>query len=151
MAYDSTPQFIAALAKSKDHPFAAIEGVDRTALAPALFVSSPEDVHAVAARDYHLTSNTTTFTIDAPDAGVAVLTEAFLPDDFIVRINAAATGYFRVNHAFRGVLIPRAGTYTISYCYWPRHFTLSLVLAGVGLAFFTTCAVTVLWRDKRGY
>ena len=148
MAYDSTPQFIAALAKSKDHPFAAIEGVDRTALAPALFVPSPEGVRAVAARDYHLTSNTTTFTIDAPDAGVAVLTEAFLPDDFIVRINGAATGYFRVNHAFRGVLIPRAGAYTISYCYWPRRFTLSLLMAGGGALILGAAAIALL-RAKR--
>lgn len=69
----------------------------------------------------------------------------------IVRINEAAAGYFRVNHAFRRMLIPKAGTYTISYCYWPRHFTLSLVLALAGLALLAGCAGPVLWRDKRGY
>ena len=61
---------------------------------------------------------------------MAVLTEAYLTDDFIVRMNGIRGGYFRVNHAFCGVKIPAAGTYVISFSHWPKHFTISLWLAG---------------------
>jgi hypothetical protein len=84
------------------------------------------------ATNYKLTNNTTTFTIDAPSAGIAVLTEAYVGRDFIARINGVPCDYFRVNHAFRGIKIPGPGRYEVSFSYWPKHFTASLVLFGLG-------------------
>jgi len=126
VAYDSTAQFVALVMNSREGPFAAIQRHDLQDLPGiAANVASPGSPDSVQARNYKLTNNTTTFTIDAPRSGIAVLTEAYLPDDFIVRINGSTGSYFRVNHAFRGVIIPSAGTYTISFSYWPRRFTLS--------------------------
>ena len=86
----------------------------------------------VPGRDYRLTNNTTTFVVDAPASGVAVLTEAYQAGDFIVGVNGRRSDYFRVNHAFRGVKIPTAGTYVISFSYWPRYFGISLWMAAAG-------------------
>ena len=124
--YDRVDQFLELLRQADSHPFAAIQTADRALPSPA------GNAAIVPARDYRLTTNTTTFTIDAPASGVAVLTEAYVADDFRVTLNGAPVDYFRVNHAFRGVKIPAAGTYVVTYSYWPRHFTLSLILAAIG-------------------
>jgi hypothetical protein len=123
--YNRVEQFVEMLRQKKSNPFAAEQATGETVAAGESAV--------VPARDYRLTTNTTTFTVDAPAAGVAVLTEAFVPNDFRVTLDGAPVEYFRVNHAFRGVRIPVAGRHVVSYSYWPRHFTLSLVLAGIGL------------------
>ncbi|PZR76844.1 MAG: hypothetical protein DLM73_01420 [Chthoniobacterales bacterium] len=134
--YDPVEQFLDMLRQADSHPFAAVQNAEGIGVPPDVFASDNANTIAAApitpAYDYHLTNNTTTFTIDAPAPGAAVLTEAYVPGDFIVRINGAPANYFRVNHAFRGVNLPAAGKYVISYSYWPKHFTASLVMAGVG-------------------
>lgn len=122
-------------------PFAAIDKADPEAAVPQVTPAAAEAF--AAARDYRLTNNTTTFTVDAPSAGVAVLTEAYVPDDFRVTVNGVAAKYFRVNHAFRGVNLPAAGKYEISYSYWPRHFTLSLIFAAVGVLILVVWLFTI--------
>jgi uncharacterized membrane protein YfhO len=111
----------------------------RTVAAPAA---------AIPARDYRLTNNTTTFTINAPAPGVAVLTEAYVPGDFRVTLNGAPVDYFRVNHAFRGVRIRGPGKYVVSYSYWPRHFTLSLVMAAIGSLILIAWMITTFRRPR---
>ena len=138
--YDRVERFVEMLRREKSHPFAA-EQTSGDTVAP---ISSA----AVPARDYRLTTNVTTFTIDAPAAGVAVLTEAFVPDDFRVTLNGAPAEYFRVNHAFRGVRIPAGGRYVISYSYWPRHFTLSLVMALIGFLILAGWSVLTFRRPR---
>jgi hypothetical protein len=97
------------------------------------------------ATDYRLTPNTTAFTIAASGPGVAVLHEAFLKGAFRVTINGEPAPYFRVNHAFKGVQLPAAGSYRIEFSYWPRGMTTTLTMAGAGivLALLTGFA---LWR-----
>ena len=88
----------------------------------------------VAATGYRLTGNTTAFALDAPSAGVAVLTEAYEEGNFRVTVNGAPAPYFRVNHAFCGVPIPQAGHFLVRFEYWPRRLTLALWLSAAGLA-----------------
>ena len=104
---------------------------------------------AVPGRDYSLTNNTTSFTIDAPSPGVAVLTETWLKDDFRVRVNGKLASYFRVNHAFKGVYLAAPGTYRIDYEYWPRHFTAALWAAGSGCALILASLALVYSRPRR--
>ena len=85
------------------------------------------------ARNYRLTSNTTALEIDATGPGLVVLTEAWLDRDFRVTLNGRRVDYLRVNHAFKGVVIPSAGSHRIEFTYRPRRFALSLNLAGLGL------------------
>jgi len=134
-SYDRLEQFLELLQQADSHPFAAVQ-------AGAVTVPATEPAAPVPAHDYRLTNNTTTFTVDAPTAGVAVLTEAYVPGDFRVTLNGTPAEYFRVNHAFRGVRIPAAGKYVVSYSYWPRHFTLSLAMATIGSVILIAWLVT---------
>jgi hypothetical protein len=101
-----------------------------------------------AATDYRLTANTTRFMIDAPGPGIAVLTEAYYPNDFRVRLDGRPVGYFRVNHAFKGVAIPSAGRHEVVMTYWPEHFSQALLLCAVG-AGLCGLAIVRLVREAR--
>jgi hypothetical protein len=138
--YDRLEQFLEMLRQADSHPFAAVQSGDVAALPAEAFASGEANnanpVTVAPARDYHLTNNSTTFTIDAPAPGVAILTESYVAGDFNVRVNGTPVSYFRVNHAFRGVTLPAAGKYVISYSYWPKHFTASLLMAALGALLF---------------
>ena len=101
-------------------------------------VPLPGDLAArriVPASAYRATGNTTAFTIDAPAAGVAVLSETYEEGNFRVTLNGARVQPFRVNHTFQGILIPQAGRFAVRFEYWPRLLTPSLWLAAAGLAY----------------
>jgi hypothetical protein len=150
ITYDSIDQFLGMTRNGGGGPFAAIERKDALASPVTLPTAGTlGNQQTMPARNYQFTNNTTTFSIDAPGAGIAVLAETYVPDDFIVRLNGARTYYFRVNQAFRGVWIPKAGTYRISYSYWPRRFTISLLMAAGGVLIIAAAAVTLL-RSPRG-
>jgi hypothetical protein len=85
------------------------------------------------ARHYQLTTNSTSFDLDATGPGVAVLQETWLNRCFEAKLNGQVVPYFRVNHAFKGVLIPRAGRYHVEFAFWPRRLTMSLIMAVAGL------------------
>ena len=143
-SYDRLEQFLDLLQQAHSHPFAAAQAGD--AAIPVLERTAPAP--PVPAHDYRLTNNTTTFIVDAPASGVAVLTEAYVSGDFWATLNGAPVDYFRVNHAFRGVRIPAAGTYVISYSYWPRHFTLSLVMAAIGSLILIAWLIATFRRPR---
>jgi len=122
----------AALVEKGGGPMAAVQDSD-FGLDPDVDRMPSGAGPVVLATGFALTSNKTTFDLAAPGPGVAVLTESWLPGDFQVWVNGEAARYFRVNYAFKGVYLPSAGTYRISFEYWPRHLTLTLWLAGAAL------------------
>jgi hypothetical protein len=79
--------------------------------------------------------------VRAPKAGVAVLSETFLPNDFRATLNGRRVRYFRVNHAFKAVRIPSAGEWYVTFEYRPHDWNLSLGLAAVGLLFLMAVGV----------
>ncbi len=103
----------------------------------------------VPASDYRLTNNTTSFTVQAPGAGVIVLQETYVPGDFRVTINGRPVHCFRANHAFKGVAVAVAGTYRVTFTYRPRHWTASLVMTGAGLALLALGMLGVRRAEKR--
>jgi hypothetical protein len=130
-------------------PFAAVQN-DELVREPALanFASKESTPGTIQkAHDYQLTTNKTAFTIDASGPGVAVLHEAYLNRSFKVTLNGEPVPYFRVNHAFKGVMIPAAGSYRIEFAFWPRRLTTALVMSGIGAAL---CVLTglVAWRVR---
>jgi hypothetical protein len=137
MAYEHEAEFIELLKKGDGAPFAAVLkeelGKRKEVTEFAGNSASPASRQVMPARDYVLTNNTTSFKITAPGPGVVVLTEAFVSGDFQLRLNGKPADYFRVNSAFKGLFVPEAGEYTVSYTYWPRFFTLSLLVAGGGV------------------
>jgi len=129
----ATPETFAALVRGGDHrPLAAVQGSDRNA--PSLPRGDLSGRTVVPASAYRLTNNTTSFTVDAPSAGVIVLGEAWVDQDFSATLNGRDAPLFRVNHAFKGIAVPQGGTYQVTVSYRPHRFNLSLGLAFVGLA-----------------
>lgn len=126
--YRSAENFIQLVLKGDGRPFAAIQAENET-LPPLPLPGST----SIPAHSYALGPNETAFTIDAPTAGIAVLSEAFETDNFRLTVNGAPTPYFRVNHAFKGVRIDRPGVYRIVFRYWPKVLTPALWLCGLGL------------------
>jgi hypothetical protein len=129
-SYEGVAEFVRQMNESNG-PFASIESGDEQARNLTSHAPSGPGT-AVAATNYRLTSNRTRFRIQAPAAGVAVLTESWMADDFVATLNGRPTPYFRVNHAFKGVVIPSAGDWTIEFTYRPAWWTVSLILAALG-------------------
>ena len=138
LAYDQEKDFVELVESGNGLPFAAIAKSDlaqeNAVMALPNQIASPQSGAIVPAVDYRLTTNTTSFKVSTPGPGLVVLTEPYIADDFKVRINGQPSRYFRVNGAFKGVALPEAGSYTITYSYWPANLTFSLSLAAAGLA-----------------
>lgn len=129
----ATASDFAALVRGSDHrPLAAVQSTDRNI--PSLPRGDLFDRTIAPATAYKLTTNTTSFTVDAPSAGVIVLGEAWLEKDFTATVNGRPAQLFRVNHAFKGLAVPQGGTYQVTIRYRPHRFNLSLGLSVIGLA-----------------
>ena len=135
--YTSEQAFVPLLKNGNGLPFVAI-AKEELDLHPEL-AGLPRDTEppttplTVPATHYSLTNNTTSFKVIAPGAGVVVLTEAYVEGDLQVSVNGKPSNYFRVNSAFRGVFLPEAGEYDLSFRYWPRYLTFSLWLSAFGI------------------
>jgi len=109
---------------NQGQPFAALESKDCEraetlgAIAPAVKFSP--------AFGYKLTNNSTSFIVNAPEPGIVVLSESYYPGDFIAKINGKAIDYFRVNQAFKGVIIDKPGLNEITFTYRPKFLNFSL-------------------------
>jgi hypothetical protein len=129
--YRGVNQFVAQLRDSSG-PFASIDVADRKTTAELDEASESAEVYEPAT-NYKLTANRTSFRVHAPGPGVAVLTEAWMADDFIATLNGRRVPYFRVNHAFKGVRIPAAGDWTVQFRYRPSLWYPSWAVAALGL------------------
>jgi hypothetical protein len=140
--YETLQEFVSMVKEGDGSPFAAVQRPDLDSRPELAALLPPENGgNAIPAFNYELTNNTTAFEIDAPGKGLAVLTETYMDGDFQVTLNGKKVPYFRVNHAFKGVIIPEAGKYKISFSYWPKHFTLSLAMSGFGFIVLTSWVV----------
>ena len=149
-SYKAPSEFVGMVKEGDGHPFAAIQGSE-IARSPRLasLLRDQKKRHVVPAMDYKLTNNTTSFTIIAPTEGIIVLAEAYLDKDFRVTVNGRPAHYFRVNHAFKGVEVTVPGTNIVSFSYWPRYFTVSLWISGMGVALLSAWLVLAGWRGAR--
>jgi hypothetical protein len=134
--YDSESDFVRLLKEGDGKPFAAIqrrEMAEQTNLETLMDPSPSPNRRFVPATGYHLTNNNTSFKVTAPEAGVMVLTEPYVENDFQLLLDGKPATYFRVNSAFRGVFLPAPGDYTFAFSYWPRHLTISLWISAIGI------------------
>lgn len=143
--YGVESDFVRLLKEGDGKPFAAIPDQEMAGHAELTTLTqtlpSP-DRRVVRATDYVLTNNDTRFKVIAPEAGVVVLTEPYVKDDFQLRVNGKPADYFRVNSAFRGVFVPAPGDYAFSFSYWPRYLTISLWISAIGIVSL------LLWLGK---
>jgi hypothetical protein len=139
------PQELLGQVAAHGKPLASVQSTDHRAMEATRGLRASAG-NSIPARGYMLTGNTTSFVVRASSPGLAVLTETFLPDDFRATLNGRRVPYFRVNHAFKAVAIPSAGDWAVKFEYRPRHWDLSLAIAGAGLLLLAGLAV--LSRDK---
>jgi hypothetical protein len=148
--YKGPADLAAYLASSDGKPFAAIEEGDaEAAQAVSGLTGSGKTPIMSEAADYRLTNNTTAFRIEAPEAGIAVLQEAYYPDSFEVTVDGARVPYFRVNHAFKAVVVDRPGAHRIEFDFVPRYWALVKILWLLGVGGLIALVGFGYWRDKR--
>src|SRR5207244_4491940 len=100
----SLDNFAALIGASDGRPFAAIVP-EKISGSPPATPAALDGRTIVKATNYRLTENSTTFTINAPVPGVAVLGNSFEPGNWRVTLDGRPADSFRVNHAFLGVKI----------------------------------------------
>ena len=145
--YREVGEFARLVANGDGRPFAATDAGEP--LRPSFLQPALGGRTVVPATDYELTPNRTRFIIDAPRAGIAVLTEAWQDQNFRAVLNGKPAAYLRVNHAFKGIVIPGPGRHEIEFRYSPRRFSLALILAGVGLV-PVVAGGWLVWRLRPG-
>ena len=132
--YDDPQQFGAWIRSSGGKPLAAVQRGDVASLGAAAGLSGDLASRQVRPADhYALTTNDTSFSVEATGPGVIVLTEAYEKDNFRVTLNGAPVPYLRVNHAFKGIAVDHAGTYQVRFEYRPRRLTTALALSWAGM------------------
>ncbi len=138
--YRNVSEFVSILQQDGEHPFAAIseDELERRPELRALLAAKPTTAHPVA--KYNFSSNDTAFDIDAPDAGIVVLSEALEPQGCSVEVNGVPAALLPLNFALKGVYLAKAGHYHITFRYQPPYwrlstflFWISLILCGAGL------------------
>lgn len=125
-------------------PFAAVP----PAVQAKLGVPLRDGVRApavVPAGNYRLTTNTTSFEVDAPSPGLAVLMEANVPGDIEAFVDGQPAECITVDHAFRGVLIEKPGRHVVYFRYWPAVLGPALSLSAVGFV----CLLLSAWVLRR--
>jgi hypothetical protein len=128
--YEDVKQLKSLIDEGDGRPFAVMLAPDRARL--PLPNADFAQRKIVKAHNYRLTQNSTTFEVEAPAAGVAVLHEAWLPGDIQVTVDGQPAEVLRVNHAFRGVYLKQPGRHVIQFRYWPAVFDITLWMALVG-------------------
>ena len=132
--YDDAADLMKKIKTGDGRPFAAVQRSDVGVLPPVPTELAGRRVSA--ATNYHLTENTTAFSVHADAPGVVVLSETYWPGDFRAEVNGKKVPVLRLNHAFKGVAVSAPGDYRVAFRYVPRNFPRNLILCGVGALAF---------------
>lgn len=149
--YDGASHFAALVRSGDGRPFVGMEDADLTmggSELGRLTARTPSLRVIVPASGYALTTNTTAFDIEATGPGVVALQEAYVRGDFRATLNGKPAAVLRVNHAFKGVYLPAAGKYRVTFAYRPEVFSLALGLGAAGVVVLLAGAVVAGWRGK---
>jgi hypothetical protein len=144
-AYGSPKELAARITGGTGAPFAAVLPEDRRPEWPVARTPAA----TVAARDYTLGTTATAFTLEAPDAGFAVLHEAWVPEAFRVTLNGRPAEVIRINHAFKGVRLPAAGEWRVVFTYRPSTFGVATAISGATVGALLLGGTLLLLRRRR--
>lgn len=126
VTYRTPEELLQIMARSDGKPFAALQRPGEP--------SFPSPTRTIApAYNYDLGVNRTSFTIDAPAPGLAILTEAFESDNFIATVDGVPVPYDRVNHAFKAAPISTPGSHRVEFVYEPKCLAPALIASVIGL------------------
>jgi hypothetical protein len=134
-SYEKPEQLVQQVLQGDGRPFAAAlpAEISRVPTLAALPDDQPSRT-VVPATHYHLTEDATAFDIEAPEAGLVVLSETFWRGYSHAEVDGRPVRVERINHAFEGVALDSAGLHHVVFRYLPRYFTLMLGLSAAGLA-----------------
>jgi hypothetical protein len=151
--YSDVAQYASWVKSGDGSPFVGIERAVWDGLRPVPRVSGDLSRRRIRnARDYVLTPDTTSFSVEAPGPGFIVLTEAFEEGNFVAAVNGVPRPYVRVNHAFRGIYVDAAGTYSVKFTYRPAGIRLTVALFWAAAAAVLLAILAALWHPKsRGH
>jgi hypothetical protein len=148
-SYHGVDDLVSLLEQFGASPFAAVSEENLAARSElrALSESSAPAI-ILPAHGYRLGVNETSFEIEAPSRGVALLSEAYVEGGFTAEVNGVASEVLRLNHALKGVRLDRAGHYRVTFRYRPPYWALAcaLFLGAVGAM---AAAVGVMIRGTR--
>ncbi len=140
--YDKIDELVGRIREANGRPLAAVAAAEAAREQTlAALMNRTGDATTVSATNYRLTENTTAFDVHATGPGVVVLLEAWWPGDFRARVNGRGAAVVRVNHAFKGVVVPAAGDYRIEFRCVPKGWSRNLALCGTGVALLLGSAV----------
>ncbi len=117
-----------ALADTLHQPFAMVQ----RQFIPQGRLNNNATYHVIPANEYKLTNNITSFSVEANGPGIIVLGETYYPGDFIALLNGKNVEYIRVNEAFKGLWIDKAGKYNVSFTYRPEKLDQALWISFFG-------------------
>jgi hypothetical protein len=149
--YGDVAQYCSWIKAGDGRPFAGIQDRDWVDLSPVPRVSGDLATRRIsAAKNYKLTTNSTSFTVSAPGPGFIVLTEAYEKGNFRATLNGRPVPYIRVNHAFKGIYVDAAGDYDVRFVYWPQGLSLALGLSAFGLGVIAVSLLFAMWGRTGG-
>ena len=149
VGYAEPGELMKRMLASEGRPFAAVHRDDLAANRTLAGLSREAGATRILpGTNYQLESNSTSFEVHATGPGIAVLHEAAWPESFRAFVDGQRAPIIRVNHAFKGVLIDRAGQHRITFRYWPRNLTRDLIMAGAGLG-LGLLSLGWAWRGRR--
>jgi hypothetical protein len=133
--YKDAPELMGMILNGDGRPFAAAQEADAAANRDlgGLVMGTLPGRTVVPASDYRLTEASTSFTVDAPTAGIVVLTEVYWSGYPHGEVDGKQAKVLRINHAFQGIAVS-AGHHQITVTYKPRRFDWALAAAGISLA-----------------
>jgi hypothetical protein len=138
-------QILDALTDSLHKPFALVE----SQFIPKDFTNTTSQYSMSPAREYRLTNNSTNFSVEASGPGIIVLSEAYYPGDFIARINGKKINYIRVNEAFKGIWVNKAGHYDVNFIYRPEYLNISLLISAIGMSLLLLLLVKLSFIQRK--
>lgn len=143
----SLSDVLAALYRFPHVPFAVVEN---RFVPPWVFAETGTGYQVVPARRYMLTNNSTHFSVDATGPGLIVLGETYYPGDFIAKVNGEVVDYVRVNHAFKGIWVKKAGAYEVEFTYRPERLSQAMIVCLCGTVMLLgLCVAVSLERSTR--
>ena len=148
--YFDAAEFMALIQNGDGRPFAAAQASDSTARRAlgGILGNPPEGRVVIPASDYRLTENSTSFSIEAPSAGIVVLSEAYWSGYPRCEVDGRKARVFRINHAFEGVAVS-AGHHRITVAYRPRNFEWLLAASAVSLAVLVAALLFLRGGNRR--
>jgi hypothetical protein len=145
--YENPADLVGLVLRGDGRPFAAAQNGESAGSLPAEISSRIDGRVVIPASGYALTERTTSFSIHASGPGVVVLSEAYWPGYSHAEVDGATARVVRLNHAFQGIVIDKAGDYAVKFSYRPRWFGISESLAAIGLALL---AFSLIAARRRG-